>query len=100
MHSGGKYPDSVIICFCFSDLQEEYILTWIFKFGIYLKIVVQFQSNIQRKVLAKICKFEILTADGCDPNLCQNGRLYYEGDGNYFCECTDGFIGINCETSM
>ena len=48
----------------------------------------------------KVCKFEILTADGCNPNLCQNGRLYYQGDGNYFCECTDGFIGINCEISM
>ena len=57
-------------------------------------------QHTTEKVLAKVCKFKILTVDGCDPNLCRNGRLYYEGDGNYSCECTDGFTGINCETSM
>ena len=38
-------------------------------------------------------------ADPCMPNPCRNGGQCFFSSGNQFCECVDGYTGVNCETA-
>ena len=38
--------------------------------------------------------------DECEPEPCQNGGTCSDGNGTYSCECTSGFNGTDCQTSM
>lgn len=41
----------------------------------------------------------ILDVNECESNPCQNGGVCDDGVDGYVCNCTDGYIGLACETS-
>lgn len=42
----------------------------------------------------------LLDIDDCASNPCQNGAVCSDGINSYVCACVNGFVGINCETSV
>ncbi len=42
-----------------------------------------------------------LSVEACDSAPCQNGGVCFRGSGganSYFCQCTEGYTGVNCQT--
>ena len=41
-----------------------------------------------------VCEIDI---DECDSNMCRNGAACVDGQGEYFCECRQGWEGPICQ---
>ena len=63
-----------------------------------------FKGNKCEVNTSKQVKSEVVTKNTdsiskplCSQNLCQNGATCYENENIYYCICTNGFEGKNCE---
>ena len=45
-------------------------------------------------------RYTATSVDACDPSPCQNNGACFNSqfEGEYFCDCVDGYTGDNCET--
>ena len=54
---------------------------------------------MHKKIILNLYNFHDSDNNDCDPNPCENGGACEDIVNGYRCQCLDGYIGTQCQTS-